>query len=484
MQFDPAEHEAWLNRLWAYAKNLGPSFNSLKAGVLFQRLVFDRGRGIFDKPRFLEYLKLPRNTHYISPAYLKKAEQNAPLVDFGADFSKILIAPPIRDDEWLVRDYLLHLFKDEASWEPYAAILRDTYLKPIFAEAKIVNGVGDPEQWAALLNPAAFQALKDRVDLDFSPANAQLFAPKDEVSLGLSVKNVPKLIVRIYEINTLTFFLTQGRQLNTDLNLDGLVANIERTHTFDDAAGQSPVRRSARSFDFPELKGKRGAWIVEFIGGGKSSRALVRKGQWELLSSTGPAGDMLTVIDEAHQPVPDAVAWLEGRRYTPSEKDGRIVVPFTHQPGAKLIILASPSGDFASLTAFEHHGEQYHLDAQFHLEREQLLAGRQATLAIRAALLLGNAQLPTELITEPKLTITSKTLDGIVTTRGNQGCARPRAQSRPSHLDGFPGARSPRRTHRHAYGPGREPERRRDQGGSLRHAHLGDQWPRQDRCHL
>ncbi len=286
VQFDPAEHEAWLDRLWAYAKNLSPSFNTLKAHILFQRLEFDRTRGLYDKGRFLEYLKLPRNTPYMSPAYLRRTEPGAQAVDFNADFSDILIAPPIHDDEWLVRDYLLHLLKDEAAWEPYATYLRDTYVKPIFAEAKIINGVGDPERWASLLTPAAFQALKERVDLDFVPMNAQSFAPKDDVSLSLEVKNAPKLIVRIYEINTLSYFLLQNRQLNTDLNLDGLVSNAERTHSFDDAAGRSPFRRTARTFEFPELKGKRGAWIVEFIGGGKSSRALIRKGQWELLAGS------------------------------------------------------------------------------------------------------------------------------------------------------------------------------------------------------
>jgi len=123
-------------------------------------------------------------------------------------------------------------------------------------------------------------ALKERVDVDFPPTNPPFLAPGDDVSLDLFLKNTPKLIVKIYEINTLSYFLTNQRQLNTDLQLDGLVANRETTHDFTaDEAGRSPFRRAVRTFKFPELKGKRGAWVVEFIGGGKSSRALVRKGQ-------------------------------------------------------------------------------------------------------------------------------------------------------------------------------------------------------------
>ena len=50
-------------------------------------------------------------------------------------------------------------------------------LKPIFAEALLVRGLGDSEQLASLLSPADFQRLSERVDLDFLPTNPQLLAP-------------------------------------------------------------------------------------------------------------------------------------------------------------------------------------------------------------------------------------------------------------------------------------------------------------------
>ncbi|MEP6670826.1 MAG: hypothetical protein ABJF10_16835 [Chthoniobacter sp.] len=417
-EFDPAEREAWLDRLWAYAKKLNGSYNSLKAQILLQRLQLDRTRGVYDKARFQEYLKLPRRSAYANIELLRRAELASQAADLNVDLHEVLNElPVIRSDEELVRDYLLHLLKDEPTWEPWAAWLRDTWLKPVFAEAKIVNGVGDPEKWASLLTPSAFQALKERVDVDFSLANPPFTAVADDVNIDLFLKNTPKLIVKIYEINTLSFFLTNQRQLNTDLALDGLVANREVTHDFStDEAGRNPFRRTTRTFKFPELKGQRGAWVIEFIGGGKSSRALVRKGQWSLQQRTGAAGDMITVLDEIRQPVKDAVVWLDGRKYAPDEKTGYILVPFAQQPGPSPIILADAAGTSATLTEFVHHGEQYRLDAQFHIEREQLLARREATLAVRAALLLGEAQVSPELLQEPRLTLTSTTLDGVLTT--------------------------------------------------------------------
>lgn len=64
-EFNSAERQAWLERVWAYAKNLSPGFNTLKGHILFQQLLHDRARGVYDKGRFLEYLKLPRRQPYV-----------------------------------------------------------------------------------------------------------------------------------------------------------------------------------------------------------------------------------------------------------------------------------------------------------------------------------------------------------------------------------------------------------------------------------
>lgn len=422
MEFDAAEREAWLERVWGYAKTLPPAFNTLKAHALYLRLDHDRKKGVYDRERFLEYLKLPRSLFYVNPKWLQSFTQTGqPLCDLSASLAEpLLVARPIHNDEPLVRDYFLRLFaaakpdaEAEALLAPWTDYVRDTWLKPLLAEAMIINGIGAAERWASLLTPTEFQRLKERVDIEFLPTNVQFTTPGADVAVDVVVKNTPKLLVKIYEINALNFFLTQHRQLNTDLNLDGLVANSEQTHAFD----TGPFKRVRQVFKFSELKGKRGAWIVEFIGGGRSSRVLVRVGQWQLLQQTGPGGDLLTVLDEQGVPVKDAVIWLDGRKFTRDEKLGRISVPFTQQPGTRQIIIADPAGTFATLTQFQHHAEDYRLDAQFHVEREQLLARREATLAVRATLMLGESHLDPAVIQEPKLTLVTTTLDGISTTR-------------------------------------------------------------------
>ena len=409
-QTDPAEREAWLDRVGGYVQGLPAAFNSLKAHVLYARLQHDRTRGIHDRERFVEYLKLPRPAAYMNPKYLESVQADRFGVDLYATFPESgLGLPPIGNDEPLVRELFLHFAATDARWEPWTEWLRDTWVKPLFAEAKITRGNGETERWTSLLSPAAYQGLKDRVDIEFPATNAPVIPLDQEISVSVTLKNTPQIMVRLFEINTLGYFQSHQRPLNTDLPLDGWVANTEQRHEGE----TSPFLRSTRAFRFPELKGKRGAWIVEIIGGGRSSRALVRRGGFSLLQSHGPGGDLIQVVDENARVVTNAVAWLDGRKWEADPKDGRIQIPFTANPGRRPIVLSDAEGRLASLAEFEHHAETYALEAQFHLDPEQCVAGAEAVLAMRSSLRIGNQAATPELLTDTRLTLTTTTLDGV-----------------------------------------------------------------------
>src|SRR4029077_19046908 len=127
----------------------------------------------------------------------------------------------------------------------------------------------------------------------------------------------------VFEINAVNFYRTQQREVDTDVNLDGLVANAEETHAY----AEPPLRRSARRFEFAHLN-RPGVYVIDFIGAGKSSRALIRKGRLRPLVATGTAGQVITVVDDANRPVKDAAVWFGGAEYQADER-GRAILPFS-----------------------------------------------------------------------------------------------------------------------------------------------------------
>lgn len=405
---DDATHREYLERIWAFAKDLDPVFNSLKAGILLQRLSLDRRSGEFDKERFLNYLQLPKHVFYIRPERLRQFRDASHYAQLGSDFREFSRLIPIPNDEPIVRYFLMHYLRDAANADEFAPYVADEYLRPVFAEVKITTGQGDPQQWASWLTPEAYRELMQRVDLDFDPTLPRQFPLDQPVTIKLTTKNVSTLIVKVFEINTGAYYRLMQREIDTDLNIDGLVPHWEKTYQYDDP----PLRRVEREFSFDQLQGP-GVWVIDFIGNGKSSRALIRKGELQHLVETTVAGQMFTIHDGDGTRVTDASLWVAGREYHPLPT-GEIVVPFSTQPGWQAAIISR--GAFSSLIWFQHEAESYQLDAGFHVDREALVRGRRAQLVIRPQLYLNGLPVTNELLKDWRMQIVAVDGDGLPAT--------------------------------------------------------------------
>lgn len=403
------EHRKYLERLKRFVTPLNSNFNSLKACVLYRMLELNRIQGIYDLDLFVEYLKLPKSVVYINPALLKNKKSQT-IANLQANYSDRIMLPPVADDQLLVKDYLHHFLRNADGVSQFTPYVRETYLGQQFAMVKILNGIGDAEQWASKLSPDQYKQILERVDIEFAADNKEQFSVNDDVALSLNLKNVPKLIVKIFEINTGNYYRTQGKEVDTDINLDGLVPNYEETFSYE----SPPAIRQRHEFKFPQMQ-KRGVYVVDFIAQGKSSRALIRKGRLHLSSSVTPLGQQFTVMDEVGNVVKDADLWVDGSLYQHDEK-GEITIPFSTQPGSVTAVVTQ--GDFSSLRPFSHVGENYQFEAAIYLDRESLTRSNKAKVLIRPSLkIAGGNPVPVSMLESPKLVVTATDLDGIATKK-------------------------------------------------------------------
>ncbi len=409
---DPEERAGQLARLWAFAQRLPPVHNSLKAHVLFHYLQHDLTRGAPSQERFLAYLRLPnpRRIARDHPPRCQRDEQVDPAADFPTEL------PAIGDDEPLLRACLEHLFATEEDVAPYAEFLDPSWLRGVLAETRLLRGGPDAARWTALLgDPQRVRELEQRVELRFPPTLSLQHAARDPVVLELETKNVPTLFVKVFAIDAFRYLIEKQREVDETIELDGLVANHEEVFHFDDP----PIRRVRRRFELPILAGP-GTFVVEFVGNGLRSRAVIHKGFLQAVEVPGAAGHMFSIFDEAGAPVPDATLWLGGREYGPDER-GQIVVPFSTDPGERRIVLHQ--GERASLATFPHVREEYGLRAPCHVDREALSAGARARLLLRPELLLAGRPVALKLLVEPVLTLTATDLDGLAATQEVRGLA-------------------------------------------------------------
>lgn len=408
-RFNLPERGKHLNRIHQFTERLAAAHNTLKANAIYNLLRFQQSQGQYDRGLFMSYLKLPRPVNYINPKYREVQLKRPGIsdVNLNADYSRITGLAPIGPDERLVRDFFLYFFKQDVDFNQYLPLVKDTYLKQAFAEAKLVNGVGDAERWYSMLSTSQVKALQERIDLDFAPMNKVFYKASDPVSLKVNIKNVKKLIVRVFEINTFNFYSRNLHPVNTAINLDGLAATREQTYNYD----ERPLRRVERNFNFPELK-KRGVYVVEFIGNGRSSRALISKGNLRVLENTGSAGHEFRVLNEDNKACPKATLWLSGNEYKVG-KDGLIVVPFSNRPGRQTMVLRN--GGFSALASFVHQSETYSLDAGIYVDRETLVSGALAKLVVRPVLRLNGNPISLKVLEDPRLVILSTGRDGVPT---------------------------------------------------------------------
>jgi len=404
---DPDAREAYLEQLETFARRLPGSQDGFLAHVLYHRLAHDHARGVHDRQRLLDYLALHRDGGWVDPDHLRNRSHDEAYVSLDESYPTGF--PPIRDDESLLRALLEHDFRTADDYARYVPYLRVEVLRRIFAETKILYGVGDPERWSAMLDdPAAYEALVRRVEIEFAATQPERFAVDEAVALDVDVKNVGLLLVEVFEIDALGIYAETGEEIDASLDLDGLVAHEAATYTWD----APPHRRVRRRLELPSLEGP-GVWIVEIVGNGVSSRAVVRKGSLSARERLGPAGHVFTVFDERGTPLPDASIRFGGRDFA-ADEDGGIVVPYSTSGGPRTLVLHH--GDRATLRAFVHEEEEYALGLSAWTEREALLPGRTARLVVRPQLRLNGHPVTLELLTEPVLTLTATHGDDVTTT--------------------------------------------------------------------
>ncbi|WP_197355824.1 hypothetical protein [Aureliella helgolandensis] len=409
---DKVELRNYLDRLLVWSQRLPASQNDFKALVLGNLLKLDMSEGIYDRQRFLTYLALPRAASYYSLARFGK--RLPPLVELNYSMQPQVSLKPVGDDSSLVRRYLEQFLLVDDSVDAFAEFLDRAYLDQVFAETKILHGVGDvatgdSATWYGKLIPEQQRELRERTELRFSPHNSTQFQPDAEVTLDVEIKRVDQLIVRVYELNAISFYRNSQEHLGTDVDLDGLVANSEQTLNFSVPAD----RRHTETLQLPTLMG-RGVWIVDLLGAGTRCRALIQKGSLTPLERLGDSGQVFRIVDEAGKPRPAAHLELLGQTYLPNQQ-GEITLPYAEQTVRRKVLLVEEQ--LAVPVTITHRSESYELQARFLLDRQSLVAGTQTAIAIRTRLSCNGRPISIRLLEDAQLSVVATDSDGIATSR-------------------------------------------------------------------
>lgn len=152
------------------------------------------------------------------------------------------------------------------------------------------------------------------------------------------IKNVSKMQLKLFEINTDNYFRKNMANFSSDINLDGLIAKHEQELNYADKPSNL---RHTETFKFPQFNGQRGLFVIELIGNGLSTRAVVQKGSLSVIYKSTIAGHFAFILDEDKRICKGTATGLyfDNNFYSTDPQSGRIVIPFSRHPYSGKAIL-------------------------------------------------------------------------------------------------------------------------------------------------
>ncbi|KAK2954802.1 putative Actin-binding protein [Blattamonas nauphoetae] len=427
LEFDVEAQTEYYNKLWDFAQLLPVALNSTKLALMYCCLDFDWKHERADRTRFMEYIKIPQSINIF--VHLEKVEVFTMLDQIVRQNNihlKFFIGSSISIDT-LVTNYLLHFLAEAADTSEFGHFIEKNHLRRVFIQAKALNGRID-EVTLSQDDNTFLAELKDRVDLTFNDTNKILFKSEDKVELKVFVKNVKKMQMKVYEMNTFMFFTKEKKAISLNVDLDGISPSFERELDFSTIA---PVVRHTETLPLSELDGKRGVFVVDLIGSGRTSRALIKKGTLRVLPRMTVNGHALTLLDENNNIVKrdHAAVWVDGVKYTRSSSENEemknelfpdeILVGFATGKDnySKEIVLCDTSDDFCALSSFNYQIERYQFACSFFVDREELVQDSTAHVIIRPTLTCNGQRASMTLLENVIVTIVTTTGDGVPTTK-------------------------------------------------------------------
>ncbi len=402
LHLDDLALSGFLDDVWAFVDELPPAFNSLKAHVLYHRLRCDERAGVVDRDRLLRYLALPRRAPYVADTLLEGL-QRPDIANLRLGFA-LGLGGPVGDDERLVRALVGALLEREGP-EAVEPFVDERWLDVLLAETRLL--AGDPaDRWTHVLGPGAATALRERVDIDVLPTTPRRFGEHDSVHVDVALKNCWPLRIRVFRINV----AVTGGDVARDIDLDGLSASAEVIRE----ASAPAMHRVRERIELRECE-RPGTYVVELIGNGRASRAVIRKGALYAVPRRSAAGLSVTIVDEDGGARPEATLRLGEQEFEP-RTDGTITIPFgTGSQGHRKALLCD--GDLVSSAELVLPREEYALSTDVLLDRQSLVAGGTATAVVRVDLRVGGSPVPVSLLGDVYVEITTVDRLGVPATR-------------------------------------------------------------------
>jgi hypothetical protein len=362
---------------------------------------------VFDEAVFHNYLENPIIRHgqliedYRKTLYFQDSQWKTFI-----NYSPINIPLPSTDQ--LFDAYLNEVVTNEELIKKYAQYFNPHFLTGLVVTNRALSGIS-MEEYKAHYGDSAADQFENKRNLEITWKNKRKFRHGEPVSLTLKVKNIPELTYKVFEIDTETYYKKNNQEINDNLDLDGLIP--EKTFKFNYA--HPKYQQHLEQFHFEDITAKeKGVFIVEFVGGGMSSRALIKKGALKLYVQEDFQGNKLYIVDEDKKILNGSKTgiFIDGKFHKVNEKH-HVLLPFNEAVVNSRATLVHDG--FCSLDNIYLPTENYSLKCGVVFNEESIVSGRKLRLIVKNRLLLNESPITLKKLTEYNAEVSLTNYDGI-----------------------------------------------------------------------
>jgi hypothetical protein len=308
----------------------------------------------------------------------------------------------------LIQAYIDHTlkFEEKKEWLETFFEARNLQRRKIIVELE--SGI-EPKNMNLYFAEHELLSMREQKYLKLEEYNKKQFPHGEAVELHLKLKNISKLAVKIFEVNTQSYYRKNKAQFKEDIDLDGLIPNFSKEY---DLSSLSPLTSIRKTIEFPEIASKeRGIFVIEFIGGGLSSRAVIRKGGLMVIKQPSAKGITFNVVNEKKEFCGENSSMLVGGQIYRPDASGDILIPYGTRPVNEQAVVMH--GDFADIVPVTVPSEAYAFLTSLIFNEESLVPGNVAKLIIHPKLIFNGRACTIKYVKNNKVLINSTNDAGI-----------------------------------------------------------------------
>ena len=373
-------------------------YSKMARSVLLSILELNADLNIYELDTFIEYIELPMWDVSYMYNISKKNREQIRVNNRQRDLYVQVIHLDRNKEVKLIEKYLKQFFlKEKMDFKKFHKYFNESYIKRFYSRMKFYSGDEEPIK-DKILSSQEINDLMKEIKLTICDYNKEKFDIKEDIELSLEIKNIQTLFVNIYEINTENYYYSNKNAFDSSISLDGIVPTFEDKYTYND----KPQLLLEKKISLGKIPKKRGLFVVEFIGNGHVSRAVIQRGSLKCIHKNTVNGKVLYILDEENKILKGEKTglWLNNIWY-PSIKDtGAILIPYS----VKGNICILKHDDFCTLEKGIPE-ESYEFKGQFIINEESFIMGNVAKILVRPYLFVCNELCPLENLKNVKLTI-------------------------------------------------------------------------------